>query len=294
MQTPDHVTDLPPGGEVGLRLRLARGVARMLVRRASREALQGRLIDPDAPERGRWLRADVRDFRRATWRRVDALLPAARLGALPSFGNRLNVFMAVVTTAAYRELLDRGVAPDYAMTLVADLGWKIYAWMLGAAALPARLLTRTRQRQLERTLALLMRFPFSAPGRPGYEVEVWSDGDGIHTHWTHCPPQAFVRSLVESEDDRGDLEAFRRSWCLYDWAGADLLVGDGERGHYARAHTMSAGDPVCDMCWWAGRPGGGLRAREGSVEPDSSGRGCARASRDGRMRATAKARPGTA
>lgn len=207
------------------------------------------------PPEGRWLRRDVKAFREATWRRVDDLLPAAQLEGLPTFGNRLNVFVAVVTTAAYQELLDRGVAHGYAATLVADVGWKIYAWMLFASALPACILTRSRQRRLELTLKLLMRFPFSAPGRPGYEVETWTEGETVYTHWTHCPPQAFVRALVEAGDDRGELDAFYRSWCLYDWAGADLLVGDGARGHYERPHTMSRGDDVCDMCWRAGRRG---------------------------------------
>jgi hypothetical protein len=128
--------------------------------------------------------------------------------------------------------------------------------MLGAVSLPFRVATRSRQRRLEWTLRMLMRFPFSAPGKPGYAVEAWSDGERFHTHWTHCPPQAFVRHLVERRGDRGELEAFYRSWCLYDWAGADLLVGDGRRGHYARPHTMSRGDAVCDMCWSA-RPSRG-------------------------------------
>lgn len=249
-------------------------LARPLVRRAARDALQGRLLDQHEPERGRWLRVDVKEFREATWRRVDELLPTAHLEELPTFGNRLNVFMAVVTTAAYQELLDRGIRRDYAATLVADVGWKIYAWMLTASAIPARILTRSRQRQLEWTLRLLMHFPFSAPGKPGYEVRVWSDADGFHTHWTHCPPQAFVRALVESGSDRGELDAFYRSWCLYDWAGADLLVGDGRQGHYDRPHTMSRGDAACDMCWRAqaaGKaapraPAGGMPGRS----PDAS------------------------
>jgi hypothetical protein len=127
--------------------------------------------------------------------------------------------------------------------------------MLGSAAFPARIFFRSPRRRLHATLRLLMHFPFSAPGKPGYEVETWSEGDRFHTHWTHCPPQAFVRELVETRGDRGELDAFFQSWCLYDWAGADLLVGDGKQGHYERRHTMSRGDAVCDMCWNA-RPGG--------------------------------------
>ena len=225
--------------------------ARPLLRRAARTALQGRPHDPAAAEEGRWQRRDVDAFLGETWSQVSRLLPAARLAELPTYGNRLNVFMAVVTTAAYRALLERGLPPDDAASLVADIGWKVYGWMLAASALPARLLTRSPRHRLEWTLRMLMHFPFSAPGKPGYEVEAWSNGEDFYTSWTHCPPQTFVRGLVEAGEDRGELAAFRRSWCSYDWAGADLIVGDGERGHYDRPHTLSHGDAVCDMCWRA-------------------------------------------
>ncbi|MDX1650145.1 MAG: hypothetical protein R3263_09855, partial [Myxococcota bacterium] len=226
----------------------ATAVYRPLFRRAARQVLEGRLLDPDRPREGRWLRADVDAWLDAVWERVPALLPEARLDELPTLGNRHNVLLAVMTTAAYQAMVARGVERAYAMELVGDVGWKIYAGMLGVASLPARLLHRDPAARMERTLRLLMRFPFSAPGRPGYEVEAWSEDDRFHTHWTHCPPQSFVRSVVERRGDGGELEAFRRSWCRYDWAGADLLAGDGRRGHYARPHTLSHGDPVCDMC----------------------------------------------
>jgi len=209
------------------------------------------LLDPEAPARGRWLRSDVDRLLVETWRRVDELLPTACLAEIPSYGSRINVYLSVVTTAAYQALIASGVPRDYAMTLVADVGWKIYASMLAASAIPVRIVTRSRRRRLEWTLRLLMHFPFASPGKPGYEVKAWSDGSGLHTHWTHCPPQTFVRHLVEAGEDRGELDAFYRSWCLYDWAGADLLVADGEHGHYERSHTMSRGDTVCDMCWRA-------------------------------------------
>lgn len=235
---------------------------RPLVRRASHQVLEGRLLDPENPERGRWLRGDVNRFLANVWNRVADLLPKAKLDALPTYGNRHNVFLAVVTTAAYQVLVEGGVARSYAATLTADVGWKIYARMLNSVALPFRITTRDPQKRMERVLKSLMKFPFSAPGAPGYEVRAWAEGDRFHTHWTHCPPQTFVRRLAEGEGGRGELEAFYRSWCLYDWAGADLLAADGTSGHYARPHTMSRGDSVCDMCWW-----GGTRTSE---EPNST------------------------
>lgn len=242
---------------------LLTAVYRPLLRRAAREALEGRLLDRAHPERGRWLRPEVDAYLAAVWRHVPELLPEARLEELPTVGNRHNVFLAVVTTAAYRTLVERGVERDHAAELVADVGWKIYARMLRLAALPTRWLHRDPALRMERTLQRLMRFPFSAPGRPGYEVELWSEGGRVHTHWTHCPPQTFVRRLVEHRGDGGELEAFFRSWCLYDWPGADLIAGDGERGHYERRHTLSRGDAVCDMCWH----GRARREGTGAVRP---------------------------
>ncbi|WP_448325919.1 hypothetical protein [Sulfitobacter sp. M13] len=170
---------------------------------------------------------------------------------LPRFGNRLMVELAVFTSAAYRVLLDAGVAPPTARQLVADTGWVVYARMIALSSLPFRLVTRDPARRLQWTIKSLLRFPFSAPGAPGYGVETYLDGDDIITNFTHCPPQSFVRALVAARGDRGDLEAFFASWCQYDWPGADIIAGDGERGHHARTQTLSRGDPRCDMCWKA-------------------------------------------
>jgi acyl-CoA synthetase (AMP-forming)/AMP-acid ligase II len=45
---------------------------------------------------------------------------------------------------------------------------------------------------------MLMIFPFSAPGRPGYEVKARAVADHFCTYWTHCPPHAFVRKEIEN------------------------------------------------------------------------------------------------
>lgn len=256
-----------PGGANRLAVGAWKIFYKPLLHRAARQILRGRLLDEREPGRGRWLEPDVRAFLGETWKRVDALLPAAELDELPTFGNRHNVFLAVVTTAAYQALLDRGVAPEYARVLFADIGWKIYSFMLRSVSLPFRLFVRDPGRRMERTLRTLMIFPFSAPGFPGYEVKVWTEGDDTYTHWTHCPPHTFVRRLVEREGDRGELQAFRESWCRYDWPGADVIAGDGGTGHYSRAQTLSRGDPVCDMCWH-GRGTAGGRVPASRTVPD--------------------------
>ena len=161
------------------------------------------------------------------------------------------VELAVFTAAAYRALLDCGLSREAARNALADMGWLVYTWMLRLSSLPFRLVTRDPGRRVRGTIRLLLRFPFNAPGAPGYEVEAHREGDDLVTNWTRCPPQSFMRELIAKTGDHGDLDAFYESWCLYDWPGADLIASDGRRGHYARRQTLSRGDPVCDMCWKA-------------------------------------------
>jgi hypothetical protein len=220
-----------------------------LFRRAARQILRGRFFDIETPHRGRWLESDIKTYLDQTWARTEALMPIAQLDALPDTGNRHNVFLAVATTAAFQIMLERGIRSEYATTLVSDLCWKVYTWIMGVVSLPIRITTRDPRKRMERSVRASIRLLFSAPGPPGYEVKIWTEGSDTHTHWTHCPPLAFVRRVIETNGDRGELEAFYHSWCLYDWVGADILAGDGQKGHYSRPHTLSRGDSVCDMCW---------------------------------------------
>lgn len=242
---------------IGLKIQifLFRLIYKPLIRRSARHILQGRLLDPELPENGRWLRAEVNQLLKSTWERVDELLPGAELDIIPTAGNRGNVFLAVITTAAYQVLVESGQSQKRAADLVGDVGWKIYEMGIKLISLPFRLTTRDQSKRIERTIKAMMVFPFSAPGRPGYEVKVQKKENQLLTHWTWCPPQAFVRKLTEKDGDKGELDAFYRSWCLYDWPGADLMADDGQRGHYRRKRTQSRGDSVCDMCWLSKVPG---------------------------------------
>lgn len=234
-----------------LKWRLSRGFLRRVVSGAARRVLANRALADIDGNRLRWLRPGIDRFLSALEAEAEALRPDARLETLPSFGNRLMVELAVYTAACDRVLRRHGIAPASAHEAVADLGWDVYRRMLAITSLPVRLVTRDPRRRLRWTIGMLLRFPFDAPGAPGYAVETWTEGEDFLTHFTHCPPQSYVRRLSEETEDPDTLEAFRQSWCLYDWAGADIVAGDGERGHYRRRRTLSHGDSVCDMCWMA-------------------------------------------
>jgi hypothetical protein len=228
-------------------------VARRIARKAAHQILTGRLVERNRPERGRFLRRDVDAILRQAWRNVDEMLPEAPLDRLPTRGNRLNVFLAVVSLATYRAFLNAGIERAYAIELFADVGWNVYERFIALPRRVARILTRDPQRRLELILRALLVYPFSRPGSPGYEARVWSEPGAFCTYWTHCPPLEFVRRWVETHGAQGELELFRKSWCAYNWAVTYAMVdGDaGQRGRYERPHTMSAGDEVCDMRWSA-------------------------------------------
>jgi hypothetical protein len=231
--------------------RLIRRVLRQLLAGAAHRVLKNYTLVDTRGRRFRWLKPEIAGFLQAMEDEAESLRPGAQLERLPSIGNRLMVELAVYTAACDRTLRRMGVEPACARLAVADLGWDVYRRMLAFTSLPIRLFTRDPGRRLRWTISMLLRFPFNAPGAPGYSVESRIAGDDILTHFTHCPPQTYVRRLSEETNDPDALESFRQSWCLYDWPGADLIAGDGLIGHYRRPHTLSHGDQVCDMCWAA-------------------------------------------
>jgi hypothetical protein len=237
-------------------MRIVRALLRREARRAGREALAGRLWDRSRPDRGRLLAHEVDGILDRAWQLVDEMLPEARLERISSLGNRQNVLFAVLTVAAHRALREAGFEREYAMELVADVGWKVYGRVVALPRGIARLLTRDPQRRLEWVLRILLAYPFGRSGRPGYECEVGSEPGTFRTDWTFCPPYDFVRRYAEAHDDPDAVEVFRRSWCTYDWALTYAIVDDGQgvRGHYERPHTLSAGDALCDMRWSARAP----------------------------------------
>lgn len=239
------------GPQPSLRLRVARQIIRQTVRRAARSGIANREMTDMQGRPIRWIGPEIRACLAAMDAEAVALRRHARFDELDRFGNRLMVEMAVWTAAADRALRKCGISPESARQVVADLGWNIYRRMLSLTSLPVRLATRDPGRRLRWTIRILLVFPFSAPGAPGYEVQARREGDDILTHFTCCPPQSFVRRVAEAEGDSDALESFRRSWCTYDWPGADLIARDASRGHYRRPHTLSHGDSVCDMCWAA-------------------------------------------
>ncbi|MGK7294645.1 MAG: hypothetical protein ACNS61_02315 [Candidatus Wenzhouxiangella sp. M2_3B_020] len=228
---------------------------RFAISRSMQRILRDRAVKNLQGETVRLLRPDIRGLLERLEPEAEAIRDYAEFDRLPSFGNRLMVEFAVYTAACDRAMRRSNIDPADAQAALSDAGWHIYRRMLLVASLPFRLVTRDPGKRIRWTIQLLLRFPFNAPGAPGYEVETRVEDGRVLTHFRNCPPQSYIRRLSASTGDPDALVAFQESWCRYDWPGADVIAGDGVRGHYRRRQTLSRGDPVCDMCW-AGRGDG--------------------------------------
>ncbi|MDX1617497.1 MAG: hypothetical protein R3224_01840 [Balneolaceae bacterium] len=225
-----------------------------------KKTILGRPIEKGRPERGRFLRRDIHRISAAAWSHFETLFKEREADIYPGIGNRHNVLLAGLTIAVYRSLREVGIQKEYAIELVSDSGWKLYSGFIPILRFVARLMRKDPQQQLNLMLKMLMAFPFSAPGRPGYEVEISEEENRFGTFWTFCPPLHFVREFVGANGDDGELELFRNTWCTYDWAFTSLMMekSSGAEGHYERPHTLSRGDEVCDMYWYASEPEQGV------------------------------------
>ncbi len=219
---------------------------RRVVRKVARKAMVGRYLDRNETRRGRFTREDVDRVLEGMWPKFERLLADAHLERWEARGNRQNVTLAALSLATFRALLEFGVERDYAIELFSDVGWVVYQRLLRLPRFVARLASRDPQKRMNRILRRLLRYPFSPPG---YKRRWWLDRDRFCVDIYRCPPYEFIKENGEE----GDAEFFYKTWCTYDDALAQAIV---KGGYYERPHTLSRGDDVCDMRWYARRPTG--------------------------------------
>ena len=125
-----------------------------VAKRAARNALIGRVRARQAPERGRFMCADVDRLLDEAWTRYRQRAPG--LPPRPTIGSAMNVRLACFTMSFFDALLAAGVERPYAVELIADAAWRVYRqWARIALALGFAPIRRDRA-----SLGL----PFNAPG----------------------------------------------------------------------------------------------------------------------------------
>lgn len=205
---------------------------------AGKRALVGRYIDRRKPIKGRFTGTDLDRILDSTLQDIEVLMSKANLSRFETLGSRMNVTLGVASLGMYKALLKEGIERDYAVELFTDIAWKVYQKFVILPRLYARLVTRDPQKRMNIILRSFLKFPFN---RPGYRWEVQSQDEGFQVDFYRCPVQDYFHEM-------GEEDFLLNSWCMLDFALAQAMVPGG---HYERPHTLSAGDPLCDMTWSA-------------------------------------------
>lgn len=204
---------------------------------AARSAIVGRNRSRHDPRSARFSAADVRRLLTAAWKSFEDRAP--ELPAEPTPGSRQNVLLACLTLAMFEALLDEGVERDYAVELVGDACWKVYAQWGQIPRLASRLATRDPVRRMRICVDLFLRFPFN---RPGYAYEDRPEPLGRGLDMERCP---VADHLVAH--GAGDLAV--ASWCNLDFPLARMWGGSLERHG-----SLAEGAPRCDFRFRAAVP----------------------------------------
>jgi hypothetical protein len=203
---------------------------------AGNRALIGRYVDRREPRKGRFTSADRNRIIESTIYYFRTLMPKANIARFETLGSRMNVTLGVASLALYKALLNEGVERGYAIELFTGIAWEVYEKFVILPRLLARLANRDPQQRMNFILGAFLKFPFN---RPGYKWKVKSREEGFQVDFYRCPVRDYFHEM--GEDD-----FLLNSWCTLDFALAQAMVPGG---HYARLHSLSAGDPLCDMTW---------------------------------------------
>lgn len=205
--------------------------------------LTGRYISIERPNEGRYSKSRLREILKRIGQERHRLLSTFELSCYRSRGNRLMVYCGILSLAAYRTLRQEGLSHEYATLLVADVVWKLYLQVTRVVWNLTGLIARDPQKRLNTTLRMLCRYPFNADPK-GYQYDVEVAPDHFCTNFTQCAVHRFMSVAGNDEE----MDFFRNSWCRFDFALPACLTPEGG---YRREHTLSHGDKVCDMRWYA-------------------------------------------
>ena len=213
-------------------------ILKWLFKWAGKRSLVGRYVNRHEPQKGRFTADDLNRILEITLNNFEDLLPGAKVDRFETLGSRMNVILGIASLAMYKALLAEGIDHDYAIELFTDVAWKVYEKFVVVPRWIARLAGRDPQQQMNIMLHAFLKFPFN---RPGYQWKVKSEDKGFQIDFFRCPIRDYFHEM-------GEEDFLLNSWCTLDFALAQVMV---HGGHYERPHTLSAGDPVCDMTWSA-------------------------------------------
>jgi hypothetical protein len=207
-----------------------------LTARAARRVLVGRVRSRQAPEAGRFTRADADRFLKTAWTRYRERTP--ELAPQPTIGSTMNVRLACFTMSFFDALLAESVERDYAIEIIADAAWWVYRLWARIALGMARPNSRNRTALGFAVVAndhngsISLRFPFNTPG---YLIETVAADHGVAFDVVRCPVASYFRR-------QNAIDLCTASWCNLDYALAELT---DEK--LTRTLTLVGGQDRCDF-----------------------------------------------
>lgn len=229
---------------------------RPLLQSAAYRVMVGRNRSPHDPERGRFTRADVRGILEECWRSFNALAPG--VPDEPTVGSRMNVMLAGVTLSFFWVLRRRALTREYAIELIGDIAWQVYAKWGAIPRFVSRIKSSNPIDAMRDSVSIFLRFPF---GPPGYLFERGTLQDGISVDVLRCPVAEYFGA-----HDAADL-------CLGTWCNLDYALAELWGGSLGRTRTLAEGNRSCDFRFRAIPPRGWENAnsfpnlQEPEVEP---------------------------
>lgn len=203
---------------------------------AARSALIGRSRSRDDPALGRFTHRDVHRLLKAAWAKFNDLAPG--LSREPTLGSRQNVSLACLTLAMLDALREEGIERGYAIELIGDSCWKVYAQWGQVPRLLSRLLTRDPAKRMRISVDTFLRFPFN---RPGYRYLDVPEPAGRGLDMLRCPVAGYLAAHSASDLAVG-------SWCNLDFQLARMWGGTLERHN-----SLAQGAQCCDFGFRATR-----------------------------------------
>jgi L-2-amino-thiazoline-4-carboxylic acid hydrolase len=200
------------------------------VRWAARAAIAGRSRSGGDAGAGRFTRSDVDRLLGAAWANFDRLAP--EVPHEPTLGSRQNLLLACLTLSMLQALTAEGIERDYAIELVGDVCWKVYAQWGQIPRLASRLLSRDPIKRMRISVGMFLRYPFN---RPGYRYAEVSEPQGRGLDMLRCPVAEYLAAKNAS-----DLTV--ATWCNLDFQLARMWGGELERHG-----TLAGGAERCDF-----------------------------------------------
>jgi hypothetical protein len=213
---------------------------KLWTRNALKNVLKGRSRDPNDFKKGRFNRSDIEALKTLVLKNVEPLLED--LPDHRDLGSRRMMRLAAATLATYQALLESGVERNYAVSLTSDLIWHSYEKQFAPAVFVAGLFIKNEQAKINWVMKTLTKY---GTPKPGYQFTTPKIPGTFAINYTKCPVHDYFKQLGEEE-----MNLFRNSWCTLDYPLCEVLPSHN-RGRYERKLTLSDGDDMCEMRWFA-------------------------------------------